>query len=260
MGSENENANHFIPGFQAVREALLKSRENIEELWIAEGKRSDRAKEILRLAGQRGVPVQFKKGTTLDDLLPDITHQGMVALARGYSYTDFNHIIDISQQGPGHALIIAADHITDEGNLGALIRTAAFFGAHGLILPKNRSARVTGRVRKRSSGGYIHLPVARVVNLGRALDTLNLKGFWIIGATAGGPESIYGFDWMRDLILVLGSEDRGLSRTVRTRCHELVNIPACGHLDSLNISVASGIILSEIVRQRGLMMNKEKWK
>ena len=225
----------------------------IDELWIAEGKRSDRAKEILRLAGQRGIPVKFKKGTVIDALMTDITHQGLVAMAREFSYADFSRIVDISLQDPGHALIIAADHITDEGNLGALIRTAAFFGAHGLILPKNRSARVTERVRKRSSGGYVHLPVARVVNLGRALDTLNLKGFWIIGAAVEGPESIYGFDWKRDLVLVLGSEDRGLSRTVRTRCHQLVSIPAYGDLGSLNISVAGGIILSEIVRQRGVL-------
>ena len=119
-------------------------------------------------------------------------------------------------------------------------------------MPKDRSARVTESVLKRSAGSSVYLPVTRVVNLGRALDILYKKGFWIIGAAGEGPESIYGFDWKRDLVLILGSEGRGLSRSVRDRCHQLVSIPAGGPVDSLNISIAGGVILSEIARQRGL--------
>jgi 23S rRNA (guanosine2251-2'-O)-methyltransferase len=186
----------------------------------------------------------------LDMILPTIAHQGIVALAEQFTYFDIQYLIDVSTKEPGNALIVAADHITDEGNLGAIIRTAAFFGAHGLILPQNRSAKVTNKVRKRSSGAYLHLPIARVVNLGRILDNLNKKGFWIVGAAEESSHSIYQFDWNRDLILVLGSEDRGLSRAVRNRCHQIVCIPSSGPLGSLNVSVASGIILSEVVRQR----------
>jgi len=222
----------------------------IDELWITKGKNTARVREILRLAEERGIPVQLKEGAALDTLLPGIAHQGIVAGAEKFTYSDLTTIIDTSLHDPDHALIVAADHITDEGNLGALIRAAVFFGAHGLILPKDRSAKVTERVKKRSSGAYAHLPVARVVNLARALDILNKKGFWIIGAAGESPESIYEFDWNRDLILVLGSEDRGLSRPVRSRCHQLIRIPSSGHLGALNISVAGGIILSEIVRQR----------
>ena len=192
----------------------------------------------------------FKKAHSLDRLLPAIAHQGIVALAEKFTYFDIQYLIDASIKEPGYALIVVADHITDEGNLGALIRTAAFFGTHGLILPQNRSAKVTDMVRKRSSGAYLHLPIARVVNLSRILDILNKKGFWIIGAAEESPHSIYQFDWNRDLILVFGSEDRGLSRSVRNRCHQMVCIPSSGHLGSLNVSVASGIILSEVVRQR----------
>ena len=184
-----------------------------------------------------------------------MAHQGIVALAEQFTYFDIQYLIDTSIEQPNHALIVAADHITDEGNLGALIRTAAFFGVHGLILPQNRSAKVTEKVRKRSSGAYLHLPIARVVNLGRILDILNKKGFWIIGAAEESPHSIYQFDWNRDLILIFGSEDRGLSRSVKNRCHQMVCIPSTGHLGSLNVSVASGIILSEVLRQRLL---KEK--
>jgi 23S rRNA (guanosine2251-2'-O)-methyltransferase len=236
-----------------VRETLLRGQVKITEVWIAEGKRSARAKEILQLAEDRGVSVTFKKGALLGQFLPGIAHQGIVALAEEYSYLDVRTLIEMSLDAPEHALLVAADHMTDEGNLGALIRTAVFFGSHGLILPKDRSAKVTKRVRKRSAGAYVHLPVARVVNLGRALDVLDRKGLWIIGAAGEAAETIYHFDWNRDLILVLGSEERGLSRSVRSRCHQLVSIPSYGRVESLNVSVASGIILSEIVRQRSMV-------
>ncbi len=233
-----------------MRETLLKGQIQVNEIWIAEGKRSARAKEILQIAEDSGVPVKSKKGVFLAQLLPGIAHQGIVALAEEFAYLDFNTLIDMALNASEHALLIAADHITDEGNLGALIRTAAFFKSHGLILPKDRSAKVTEKVRKRSAGSYVHLPISRVVNLGRALDVLDRKGFWIIGAAGEAPESIYQFDWNRPLILVLGSEERGLSRLVKNRCHKLVSIPSYGQVASLNVSVASGIILAEILRQR----------
>jgi 23S rRNA (guanosine2251-2'-O)-methyltransferase len=250
IGIERKSPQHLLPGYHAVKEALLKGQIRVCELWIATGKRSPRAREILNLAEERGVCVQFKRGLILDQLLPGIAHQGIVALGEGLPYVDQSDLTEDALHHPGRALIVAADHITDEGNLGALIRTAVFFGAQGLILPKDRSAKVTERVMKRSSGAYAHLPVSRVVNLGRELDSLDKKGFWIIGAAEESPHSIYDFDWQRDLVLVLGSEDRGISRTVRSRCHELVCIPSLGQVCSLNISVAAGIILSEIVRQR----------
>ncbi len=221
---------------------MLRGQIRIDELWVSTGKRSVRVREILQIAGEKKISVQFKKGPVLDNLMPGIAHQGIVALAEKFTYFDLDYIIDTSLRDSGYALIVAGDHITDEGNLGALIRTAVFFGSQGLILPKDRSAGVTERVRKRSSGAYFHLPVARVVNMGRALDMLDKKGFWIIGAAGEGPESIYQFDWKRDLVLVLGSEDRGLSRSIRQRCHQLVGIQSQGYSGSLNISVAAGVI------------------
>jgi 23S rRNA (guanosine2251-2'-O)-methyltransferase len=241
---------HFIPGFHAVKETLIRDKGNLEALWIESGKRSSRIKEILSIANKKRIPIVYTDGDVLDNLLPGVAHQGIAALAEKFRYRVLKDLIEASMHPPGHALLLAADHITDEGNLGALIRTAAFFGAHGLILPKDRSARITETVKKRSSGGYVHLPAASVVNLGRALDTLKERGFWIIGADGSGPESLYDFDWNRDLVLVLGSEDRGLSRNVKKRCHERVCIPRAGGMASLNVSVASGVILSEIVRQR----------
>ena len=240
----------MIPGFHGVREALVHGHVRIKEIWIAEGKKSVRTEEIIRIAKQRKIPISFKEKADLSQFLPDIAHQGMVALTVEFAYSDLDQLIDISLQNQERALLIAVDHITDEGNLASLIRTAAFFGAHGLIIPKKRSAAVSAKVLKRSSGAYAHLPIARAVNLGRALDLLKNKGFWIIGASGESRESIYRFDWERDLVLVLGNEQRGLSRTVRERCHQVVSIPTPGLLDSLNVGVAGGVILSEIFRQR----------
>lgn len=223
----------------------------IKEIWIAEGKDSVRIREIILLAHKKNIPVYQREGKVLDNLIPYTTHQGMVAFTEKFRYSTLDDLIDISSAGPENALIIVADHITDEGNLGALIRSAAFFGAHGLILPKDRSAAITERVMKRSAGAYLHLPGTRIVNIGRALDVLIKRGFWIIGTAGDGSESIYNFDWNRPLALIMGNEEKGLSHSVRKRCHQQVKIPCSGKVESLNVSVACGIILSEIIRQRG---------
>jgi len=251
---------HFIAGFHGVRGSLAQRRIEIQEIWIAERKKSARAMEILQLAREQGIPVRFKEREELSRSLPGVAHQGIVALSKGFAYAELDQIIDLCSHSQGRALVIAADHITDEGNLGALIRVAAFFGAHGLVIPKDRSASVSSKVLKRSSGAYVHLPIARVVNLGRALDLLAGKGLWIIGTAGESSSSVYHFDWNRDLVLVLGNEERGMAKTVRERCHEVIGIPAAGNVDSLNVAVAAGVILSEIVRRRNLSAgsNKEK--
>lgn len=226
------------------------SRIRVDEIWIAKGKKSIRIEDILCKSKELDIPVRLKKEREISSLLPDVAHQGIVALADKFIYADLDHIIDLSFHDQGRALLVAADHITDEGNLGALIRTAAFFGADGLVIPKDRSARVTARVFKRSAGACVHLPIARVVNMARALDIFKNKGYWVIGTSGDGPESIYEFDWNRDLVLAFGNERKGLSRSVLNRCHQVVGIPSTREVESLNISVAGGVILSEIYRQR----------
>jgi 23S rRNA (guanosine2251-2'-O)-methyltransferase len=219
--------------------------------------RGARAEEIARLGAEKGVAVRFREMRELESVAPGASHQGFVAFAETFSYTGLGDLIEKSRQIPGDALLIVADHITDEGNLGALIRTAAFFGVHGLILPKDRSAQITGKLLKRTSGAHTSLPAAQVVNLARTLDHLREEGFWVIGAAGEAEEPIFHFDWDRDLALVLGSENKGLSQSVRDRCHALVRIPGSGKVESLNVSVAGGVILSEIVRQRGVKKQGE---
>jgi 23S rRNA (guanosine2251-2'-O)-methyltransferase len=251
VAAQNDKKLSLIPGFHAVRESLVKTPEKIMEIWVGVSRQGARAEEIARLGAEKGVPVQFRELQEIEAVAPGTAHQGFVALAETFSYTDLEDLIETSRQAPGGALLIVADHITDEGNLGALIRTAAFFGVHGLILPKDRSAKITGKLLKRTSGAYASLPIAQVVNLGRTLDVLSGKGFWVIGASGEAQETIHHFDWDRDLVLVLGSESKGLSHSVRERCHALVKIPGSGQVESLNVSVAGGVILSEVLRQRG---------
>lgn len=245
-----KNRPHLIPGFHSVKEALASDRIKVHEIWISEGRDPSRAREILEMAGIKRVPVITKKIDLLNEALPDTAHQGIIAVAGEFSYLELEDLIDSSMNSRGRRVLIAVDHITDEGNLGALIRTAAFFGADGIIIPKDRSAQVTHFVMKRSAGTYLNIPIARIVNLSRALETLADEGFWIIGTAGEGTESIYGFDWKRDIVLVMGSEDKGMGHMTRNKCHQVVGIPSSGNAESLNVSVACGVILSEIARQR----------
>ncbi|OQY49424.1 MAG: 23S rRNA (guanosine(2251)-2'-O)-methyltransferase RlmB [Desulfobacteraceae bacterium 4572_87] len=247
---ERQKLDRFIPGFHAVRETLGQEKSPLQEIWIAEGKRSARTEEILRLAIVGNIPICFKKKSYLSELFVDISHQGIVGVTKAFAYSDFQQVLHHSLQKGPSALLLAADHITDPGNLGALIRTAAFFGAHGLVLPKDRSAGITAATLKRASGTHHQLHIAQVTNLGRSLDELSKNDFWIIGTAGEAGVSIYDFDWNRPVVLVLGSEQKGISPSIRKRCHQLVGIPSPGGVESLNISVAGGVVLSEICRHR----------
>jgi 23S rRNA (guanosine2251-2'-O)-methyltransferase len=250
MGKESERSPGLTPGFHSVKQSLLLGSEDISAIWLREGKRGRRTEEIIQLAQAKEIPVCVKRAEEFENIARGINHQGILAFCKTFAYSNLEHVLESASKLPGTGLLIAVDHITDEGNLGAIIRTCAFFGVHGLILPKDRSAGVTGRVIKRCAGTHHYLPIARVVNLGRALDFLTGKGFWIIGAAGESPQSIYRFDWARDVVLVVGNESTGLSPSARKRCHELISVPGSGSVDSLNVSVAAGIILSEVCRRR----------
>ncbi|MFP4036131.1 MAG: 23S rRNA (guanosine(2251)-2'-O)-methyltransferase RlmB [Desulfobacteraceae bacterium] len=245
-----KSARTLIPGYQAVREALLGSTALVKEVWLSSGRRSQRVLEIEALAGERGVPVFKKDPEELDGAFPGLSHQGVAAVAGSAPvFAPVEDLVEISRAGDPPGLILAADHITDEGNLGALIRTAAFFGADGMVLPRDRSAGIGPAVLKRSAGALLRLPIARVVNLARALEEFKKRGFWVVGAAGEAQTSIFEFDWIRDTVLVIGREDKGLTKIVRGKCHALVSIPGAGGVESLNVAVAGGVILSEVRRQ-----------
>jgi 23S rRNA (guanosine2251-2'-O)-methyltransferase len=241
----------IIPGYHAVREALLRGVPGAQSLWIVPGRRSERREEILSLAGQRGIPVVDVRASDLDRLAPGVAHQGVALCVEEFVYTPLEDVIDQPTADSDRRLILALDHITDEGNFGAILRTAAFFSVEGVVIPKDRSVRVTSSVLKRSSGGHVSVPVSRVVNVNRALSLLKTSGFWIMGADGESTLSVYDFDWRVPVAVVLGNEQKGLGDSVRKNCDGLVSIPGSGDVESLNVSVAAGILLSEIVRQRG---------
>jgi len=240
---------HVVSGINAIKEHLRQDR-GIVKIFVARGRKLERLTEVLDLAKEKGIPISYEERGYLDKISTDPSHQGLIGVLREYHYFSIQDLVKGALSMRGSGLLLVADHITDIGNLGSLIRTGEFFGAQGLILPRERSAAITEKVHKTSAGGSAYLPVARVVNIARTLRELADQGLWIIGAAGESTTSIYEFDWNRDLVLVLGSEEKGLTRVVRDQCHQLVSIPRFGHLDSLNLSVAGGIILSEIVRQR----------
>lgn len=240
----------LVPGFHGVREVLMEGGASIREIWISSKRRPGRAEEIVQMAQEQDIPVFFKEPAELFRHLPDVTHQGIVAVVKPFAYADLDQTMNAALQGTNYGLILVADHITDQGNLGSLIRSAAFFGVNGVIIPEDRSARVDPGMLKRSAGACARVPVVKVVNIGRTLDTLAKKGFWIIGTSGDAAISIYRFDWNRHVALVLGNEQKGIGLPVRKLCHEIVRIPSQGAIESLNVSVAAGAVLSEIIRQR----------
>jgi 23S rRNA (guanosine2251-2'-O)-methyltransferase len=248
--NQRSKASSLIPGFHGVRETLIQGGDAIQEIWIASGRRPNRAEEILRMAKERGIPVSFRESAEFSRRLPGVAHQGIVAVIKAFNYTGLERLTEGALQSGGHGLIVVADHITDQGNLGAIIRSAAFFGAHGVIIPEDRSAKVDPAMLKRSAGACARVGVARVINIGRTLNLLAKKGFWIVGTSQEASTPIYGFDWKRHVALILGNEQKGLSRPALKSCHEIVAIPSKGPIESLNVSVAAGVVLSEITRQR----------
>ena len=247
---------NLVTGIHAVKENLKEGR-GIAELFVSRERGTVRLKEILDLAREKGIPVRRRDKTYLDSLSSGLPHQGIIGVLSTYRYADLSDLTRICLGERDGGLLLVADHITDIGNLGSLIRSADFFGVQGLILPRDRAASVTEAVQRISAGGAAYLPVAKVVNIARALKELKELGFWILGAAGESKETIYEFDWRRDVVLVLGSEDKGLSRVAKNECHQLLSIPRLGHLDSLNVAVAAGVILSEIARQRGYTPDKK---
>ncbi len=242
-----------VPGIRAVIELLRYNSAQVKEIWIAKDRTVSRLEEILNICDREMVPVHYKNYKEISLLLPGISHQGVVAIVPGFRYYSLKELISLIKEIEDKKLILALDHITDEGNFASIIRTSAFFGVHGIIIPKNRSVSVSSQVIKRSSGAYLYVPIIRVVNLAQALEKLNKEGFWIIGTSHKGNISLYQFDWDRDLVLVLGNEYKGISYAIEKTCDEIVNIPLFGAIDALNVGVAAGVFLSEITRTRKLM-------
>ncbi len=234
-----------IYGVHAVYEALSSQRQPIERIHIAREAQSGKVKEILNLARERGVPVRKEDRTVLDRMAKGEVHQGIIAISGEVSYADFEVLFRVDKP-----LIVILDGVEDPHNLGAVIRTAEACGASGIVVPERHSAPLSATVVKASAGASAHLPVVRVKNLVNAIDEMKERGVWVVGVDMAATKDWTGFDYSGAVALVLGGEHRGLRRLVREHCDALVRLPMLGKIQSLNISVAAGIVLYEVIRQR----------
>ena len=249
-GDEAGNRDDLIYGRHTVMAALEHQRP-LNRLWILPQLRhNSRLKPLLTEAKARGIVIDEVSNLRLDQLTQQATHQGMVAQVGACEYLDLDELVQRAIAQTSNPVLIAVDGITDPHNLGAIIRSAEALGAQGLVLPQRRCASVGATVAKVAAGGLESLPIARVINLNQALETLKESNFWIYGLTLGATASLDSTDLQGSVVLVIGSEAKGLSAVTQKHCDGTVNIPLSGNVQSLNASVAAGIGLYEIFRQR----------
>lgn len=241
----------IIYGKNPIIEILSNPSSVVEELFVSRDDKKNSAAEIIKTAKSRGIRTSLLTKEDLTELCETRSHQGIAARIKDFEYTDLIDIITKAKQSGEQVLLIILDHLEDPQNLGAIIRTADVLGAHGVVIPKDRAASVTAAVVKASAGSVNHLPVSRVVNLAKVIRDLKKEGVWIVGADSSSPTSVQEQDLKNmDIALVTGNEGKGLAQNIKSECDFLVSIPQSGKVSSLNASVATGIMIYEIVRQR----------
>ncbi len=239
----------IIYGRNPVIEAL-ESGHTMDKIFIQEGLRHSQIGYIRNLAKERGIVYRFVDKRKLDNMTDGENHQGVVAFAAAHKYAELSDILKAARDKEEPPFIIIAEGITDPHNLGSIIRTANAAGAHGVVIPKDRSVSLSSVVAKVSAGAVEHTPVARVTNITQTIDLLKKEGLWIAGTALEAEQYHYESDLTGALGIVIGSEGEGMSRLVREHCDFLVKIPMLGKAESLNASVAAGVLLYEAVRQR----------
>jgi 23S rRNA (guanosine2251-2'-O)-methyltransferase len=238
-------------GVNPVTEALRGGRP-VQRILIAEQRKADRdIISIIRIAKSKGVEVRMTSRDALNREMPNAVHQGVVAIAASMEYASLDDILLIPGQKGQIPLFLILDGVEDPRNLGAIIRTAEATGVHAVIIPERRAAGLTETVAKAAAGALEYVPVVKVVNIANTIDTLKKNGIWIAGAEAGGATVYWEADFVRPTALVLGGEDSGVRRLVKEHCDYLVFLPLMGRISSLNVSVAAGTLLYEVLRQRG---------
>lgn len=229
-------------GIHPVREALRAGRP-LDKVVVARGTAGPRIQEIVDLCRNRLIPVRFEPRDALDRTAKGAAHQGVIAFGAAHEYAELDAVL------PGASLVVVLDGIEDPHNLGAIVRTANAAGASAVVVPERRSAPLTETVERSAAGALEYLPVARVTNISRALETMKASGFWIYGLDERGREAYDAVTFSTPAAIVLGAEGRGLHEHVKKHCDFLVRIPMSGAVSSLNVSVAAGIVLFEWRRQ-----------
>ncbi|MDO4862440.1 MAG: 23S rRNA (guanosine(2251)-2'-O)-methyltransferase RlmB [Eubacteriales bacterium] len=246
---ERELKNEMIEGRNAVIEALRAGRA-IDKIFLAKGDVDKTLGHIASKARAAGVVVVECDRRKLDFMSATHAHQGVIALCAVREYCTVDDILALAAEREEKPFVIVCDEISDPHNLGAIIRSAECAGAHGIVIPKRRSAGLTAIVDKASAGAAEHMLIARVPNLPAALDTLKSRGLWVYGTAADGQSGLWDTDFTGPMALVIGSEGDGMGRLVRESCDFTVSLPMKGKVSSLNASAAAGIVMYEVLRQR----------
>ena len=237
-----------IEGRNAVLEAF-RSGKCVDKLFILDGCQDGPVRTIAREARKTDTIINYVSKERLDQLSETHAHQGVIAQVAAYDYSTVDEILARAEEKGEAPFLIILDNVEDPHNLGAIIRTANLAGAHGVIIPKRRAVGLTSTVAKTSAGAINYTPVAKVTNIVRTIEELKEKGIWFVCADMGG-ETMYDLDLTGPMGLVIGNEGEGVSRLVKETCDFVVSIPMKGDIDSLNASVAAGVLAYEIVRQR----------
>jgi 23S rRNA (guanosine2251-2'-O)-methyltransferase len=246
-------AENLVYGPNAVLEALRAGKRQIETITILESARPDRLKALVDLAREKRVPVHRVPRLDLDRSLGDVRHQGVVARIAAARYADSDELLEQLESklgSPDPPLVLGLDAIEDPRNMGSILRTAECAGVHGVFITERRAVGLTSVVAKVAAGALEYVPVARVTNLVRLIEQLKERNIWVVGAAAEAKQSYVDWDWRLPAAIFLGNEGHGLHRLVREHCDTLVRIPVAGKLESLNVSVAAGVLLYEARRQR----------
>ncbi|MEJ5929008.1 23S rRNA (guanosine(2251)-2'-O)-methyltransferase RlmB [Corynebacterium sp. H128] len=252
QGRHEKEQDEFVVGRNPVVECLHAKVPAIA-LYVAEGTANDdRLSEAVLIAHNRGIPVIEKARYEMDRLTGNAMHQGIGLVVEPYKYKDVEDLLQSVRDSGEPGMLVVLDNITDPRNLGAVIRSVAAFGGHGVIIPERRSASVTAVTWRTSAGTAARLPVAREVNLVRTLKRLQQAGYQVVGLDAGGDHTLDTYDGTDPVVIVVGSEGKGISRLVGETCDTIMSIPMSGWVESLNASVAAGVVLSEFARQRRL--------
>ena len=237
-----------IEGRNAVLEAF-RSGKTVDKLFVQEHCEDGPVRTILREAKKQDTMVKFVKKERLDQLAETGKHQGVIAMAAAYAYAEVEDILAAAREKGEPPFVFLLDNVEDPHNLGAVIRTANLAGAHGVIIPKNRAAGLTATVARTSAGALNYTPVAKVTNMARTIEQLKKEGLWFVCADMDGTV-MYDLDLKGPIGLVIGNEGEGVSKLVKEKCDFIASIPMKGNIDSLNASVAAGVLAYEIVRQR----------
>jgi len=237
----------MICGVHAVYEVLSAGQTPVERIHILRDARLPRLKQILDLARERGVPVRKEERSVLDKIAGSVVHQGIVAIAAEATYSPLEKALAAAVP-----CVVVLDGVEDPHNLGAVIRTAEASGVSGVIVPERHASPLTATVAKASAGALAYVPVVRVGNLATTLEQMKKRGLWVVGVDEEGDRLWTDFDYTGPVVLVFGGEHKGLRRLVREHCDVVVRLPMLGKVQALNVSVAAGVVLYEVVRQRGL--------